>query len=314
MVIMKGCLLELPSLSYPHSQIISMNVKSSTPVGLLVVACVLISGILGGCSGLIEKKMAGFAGDFSSAVRNNNDPGVVGAALPGYLLMMDALVAQSPESPAIWQAAATLNSVYAGSFVMEPDRAQRLTEKAMQYGFKSLCLYRQALCEPRSLASDELEKQLGGIGRDGVDVLYTAASAWAAWIQTHGDDWSAVADLSRVEALMRRVVVLDPDYEKGMPHVYLGVLATVLPPALGGRPEEGRTHFEKALVLSGGANLMAKVMYAKQYARGVFDRELHDRLLNEVVAAKPDIPGFALSNRLAQREADALLKSADDYF
>ena len=99
-----------------------------------------------------------------------------------------------------------------------------------------------------------------------------------------------------------------------MPHLYLGVLATVLTPALGGRPDEGKREFEKALALSGGKNLMAKVYYARQYARGVFDRELHDRLLQEVLAADPHAGDFTLSNMLALREAAKLLKSADDYF
>ena len=59
---------------------------------------------------------------------------------------------------------------------------------------------------------------------------------------------------------------------------------------------------------------MAKVYFARQYARGVFDRELHDRILNEVMAAEPHAQSFTLSNLLARREAEALLKSADDYF
>jgi TRAP transporter T-component len=92
------------------------------------------------------------------------------------------------------------------------------------------------------------------------------------------------------------------------------VIATAIPPALGGRTEVGREHFEKALALSQGHNLMVKVYYAKNYARGVFDRELHDRLLNEVLAADPHQTGWTLSNLKAQEEASALLASADEYF
>ena len=93
----------------------------------------------------------------------------------------------------------------------------------------------------------------------------------------------------RIEALMTRVVVLDETYQNGAAQLYLGGLATVLPPALGGRPEVGKMHFDKAVALSGGRNLMAKVLYARNYARGVFDRELHDRLLGEVLAADPAV-------------------------
>ena len=54
--------------------------------------------------------------------------------------------------------------------------------------------------------------------------------------------------------------------------------------------------------------------YAHTYARLMFDRPLHDRLLKEVMAADPAVPGYTLNNVLAQQQARQLLNSADDYF
>ena len=59
---------------------------------------------------------------------------------------------------------------------------------------------------------------------------------------------------------------------------------------------------------------MAKVFYAESYARMIFDRELHDRLLTEVLSADPQAPGLTLMNTIAQEQARALMESADDYF
>jgi hypothetical protein len=137
---------------------------------------------------------------------------------------------------------------------------------------------------------------------------------WASWIQANSDDWNAVADMPRVEAVMQRVLALDERYQQGAAHLYLGVLATVLTPALGGRPEVGKQHFDRAVTLSQGKNLMAKLYYAKNYARGIFDRELHDKLLQEIIAADPHAPDLTLSNIMAQQQAKELLQSADDYF
>ncbi len=92
------------------------------------------------------------------------------------------------------------------------------------------------------------------------------------------------------------------------------MLATLIPEAMGGKPEEGRQHFERAIELSGGRDLMAKVLLARQYARLVFDRELHDRLCHEVIDADPVESGFTLSNTLAQEEATRLLEDSEDYF
>ena len=73
-------------------------------------------------------------------------------------------------------------------------------------------------------------------------------------------------------------------------------------------------HFEKAIELSDGRDLSAKVEFAKGYAKLLYERELHDRLLTEVIEASPYADGLTLSNVLAQEEAVVLLAEADDYF
>ena len=118
-------------------------------------------------------------------------------------------------------------------------------------------------------------------------VAYTFATSWAAGFQVHSEDWNAVAELGRVKALMARIAELDGSWEHGGPHMYLGVFETLAPPALGGRPEVGREHFERAIAVSEGRHLMGGVLFASQYARLVFDRELHDQTLRDVLAANP---------------------------
>ena len=59
---------------------------------------------------------------------------------------------------------------------------------------------------------------------------------------------------------------------------------------------------------------MAKVLYAQHYARLVFDRELHDTLLKEVLIEDSAAEGFTLINVLAKERAAQLLNSAGDYF
>jgi len=95
---------------------------------------------------------------------------------------------------------------------------------------------------------------------------------------------------------------------------YMGTMHTIRPPSMGGEPELGREFFEKAIAESGGHDLSAKVAYAKGYAKLLYERELHDRLLNEVLEADPNQNGFVLMNVMAQKEAAALLAEADDYF
>ncbi|MEE3321645.1 MAG: TRAP transporter TatT component family protein [Pseudomonadota bacterium] len=247
-------------------------------------------------------------------VLNNNDLQLVAEGLPTYLLMVDGLIENWPESESLLASGADLYGAYAGLFVEDPARARKLSTKALDYAFRAACASDEDYCDLRGLSVPEFEALLEDAGEKDVPMLFTLGGAWAGYIQANTSDWNAVAELGRVEAIMERIVTLDEGYQYGQAHMYLGVLNSILPASLGGKPDVAQTHFEKAVVLSGGKNLLAPVLYAENYARLVFDRELHDRLLNEVLAADPDVHGLTLQNTYAQQEAEALLADADEYF
>ena len=71
---------------------------------------------------------------------------------------------------------------------------------------------------------------------------------------------------------------------------------------------------EKAIELTGGQDLSIKVEFAKGYARTLYDQELHDQLVAEVLEASPYADGFTLLNVLAQEQALELARTAPDYF
>ena len=120
--------------------------------------------------------------------------------------------------------------------------------------------------------------------------LYSYAVSWLSHLDATSEDWTAVAELPWVEAVLERALALDETYENGALHGYLGILNSLRPPALGGQPDVAREHFERAIELSGGRDLSIKVEYARRYARLVFDQELHDRLLTEVLNAPVEAP------------------------
>ena len=211
-------------------------------------------------------------------------------------------------------ASAKLNSAYASAFVNEPQRSQWMTKKALDYATRSVCISHKEFCEIRNMPFDEFSELVSQTTEKEVSTLYDYASTWATYIQNHSQDWNAVAELPRVKSIMEQVVKLDEEYDFGNSHLYLGVLATLLPPSLGGKPEIGREHFERAIDISEGKNLIAKVTFAEQYARLVFDQELHDELLNDVINSDAEQEGLTLSNTIAQQRAKDLLASSSDYF
>lgn len=248
------------------------------------------------------------------AVMQNNDLATVEAGLPSYLLMVDGLIVNWPERSGLLMTGADLYGAYAGVFVDDEARAARLNEKALAYALRGACAHDGDYCDLRDIEVPAFEALLDEAGQDDVPVLFSLGGAWAGYIQTHTEDWNAVAELSRVRLLMERVVALDEDYRYGQAHMYLGVLNSILPASLGGRPEQARDHFERAVALSEGRNLLARVLFAEHYARLVFDRELHDDQLRKVLEAEPDVPDLTLQNTYAKEQAQQLLDGADDYF
>jgi len=267
-----------------------------------------------GCTILVSNATSGLAEDVSSALMNQSDPLLVRDGAPAYLILIDGLIAGSPDNEQLLLAGAQLYSAYASAFVETPLRRSELSAKARDYGQRALCLEDQELCEAIGGPFEVFEEKLAKTDDSDLPVLYGFASAWAGWIQSNSSDWVAVAQLPKVQAMIERIIELDESYDQGGAHLYLGVLYTLRPAHLGGLPEIGRSHFERAIELSDGKNLMAKVFYAENYGKLVFDRNLHDQLLVEVVEADPVAPGYTLSNTLAQERAAILLLEAEDYF
>jgi len=269
---------------------------------------------MAGCASFATSATSKLADNLSSAILNQDDPETVEAGMPAYLLLVDSTIESNPGNDRALLAGSTLYGAYASAFVKDAERARRLARKARDYADRALCVRDARLCNVMERPYDEFAAAIATLKVGDVPLLYTSGTAWAGWIQANSSDWNAIANLAKVKAMMTRVVELDETYSHGEAHLYLGVFATLLPPALGGKPEEGRAHFERAIELSAGRDLIAKVEYARRYARVVYDRPLHDRLLREVLDADAAAPGLTLSNVLAKRQARELLASADSYF
>lgn len=277
---------------------------------LSAVACCLLAG----CASIAGNAAGGLADNLGSAIRNQNDPETVRAGAPAFLLLMDSLLEDNADNAELLGAAANFYAFYAIVFVAEPSRVMVLTERARDYGNRALCARDESTCGWRRLGHDEFVAVLGRLDRKDVPAMYSFALSELAYLRAHPDDFEALAELPNIEAALERLIALDGSYERGSAHVFLGILGTLLPPSLGGRPEKAREHFEHAIEFSGGRDLGVKVEFARSYARLLYDRELHDRLLNEVLEGDPNVPGLVLSNTLAKAEARRLLDSADEYF
>lgn len=289
---------------------------------------------LSGCSvrGLairsLGKALAGSTGVYAS----DDDPELVGAALPFALKTIEALLAAEPRDRNLLQAAASGFTQYAYAFVKTPAdfaadadfagstaqyaRALRLYRRALAYGWRGLEIDFPGLRDRLRAHPDQAAAALAGLKleRRHVPLLYWTAAPTAAAIGLAKNDAELTADLSLVEALMRRALELDEGFSSGALHefflVYEGSRGS-----LGGSVEASRRHFERALELAGGRRASPFVSFAETVAVAAQDRAEFERLLQQALAVDPDaLPEERLANIVSQRRARWLLGRVDDLF
>jgi len=277
---------------------------------LLAVTSLLMSG----CGALVSKAASGFGENLTSAILNQDDPELVRDGMPSYIILLDSFLQGEEHNPAILSAAASMYASYGAVFADDEARAMRLTSRARQYGLEAMCAAYAEACGWREMPYDEFVASLSGVAEKDADLLYSYGFATLAYLRAHSSDWNTLAELPQAEALLNHYLEISGDAANPAAYSYIGIILTLRPPALGGKPEEARVHFEKAIALSGGRDLGAKVEYAKGYAKLLYERELHDRLVQEVLSGDPYADGYTLMNVLAQEEAVRLQAEANDYF
>ena len=274
----------------------------------------LAASLLNGCSFVIGSATHDFGERLQHTILSQNDPQTVADAMPAYLLTLEALLAGDSENEGLALATVNLYSAYV-SLLPEEDvtRKSRLSRKAVEFASQAACQQDERFCGLWQKNPADLQAVLETGNEKHIAVFYSLAAAWANWIQANKGDWNAIAQLVQVKLLMQKVLSIDETYKRGNPQLYLAVMESLIPPNLGGKPELARQYFERAMQLA-PENLMVPVLYAKHYARMLFDRDLHDSLLRTALKAPVSATDLTLINTLAQQQAQQLLDSANDYF
>ena len=267
------------------------------------------------CAPIVSNITDNLARNLSDAVLNQEDPKIVRDGAPAYLLLLDSLVAGNPENPMILSSASDLYTSYSAIFVNDANRSKILSERALKYSKKALCISYEDSCNWDDYSFDDFNLSLDDFDMKYSDLLLTYSTSYLVYIRSHSNDWSAIARLPYIESALEYYVEKNPETENiDSVYTYLGILSTLLPPALGGDYEKGKRYFENAIEFSGDQNLSAKVEYALSYARPLYDRELHDKLLQEVISSNPVKKNYTLLNVIAKEQASSMLEDADEYF
>lgn len=283
--------------------------KIVSPSVLMLFLLALILS-LASCSRLITNTLIEPTVD---NLQKQTDLALVCEGAPAYLLMIDSMVSSAPGDTALLKVGSQSYAAYTGAIAecgAPTERIRAIADKARLYG---TTLIAHLLPGAATADHEELDRQLARTGRADAPVLFWGSMAWLTWIQQQQGAPGAMADLVIVEKIMTRLLELDESFQDGAIHLFFGGLHATRPAMLGGSQERSRQHFERALEISRRQFLLVQTTYAETYARFTLDKELHDRLLREVLDFPlKSAPQFALGNEIARKKAARLLK--EDYF
>jgi predicted anti-sigma-YlaC factor YlaD len=304
------------------------NRQTSRPRRYLLLVALSLS--LTGCS--VKKFAINKLGDSlasgGTTFASDDDPDLVGEALPFSLKLMESLLAESPKHQGLLFASASGFTQYAYVFVQQPEeqledrdlsaadalkaRARRLYLRARNYGLRGLEV-RYPGFETRLRQEPKLAVRKTTVRE--VPLLYWTATSWGAAISVSKDDPEMVADQLIVEALIYRAYELEPDYDFGAIDNFLITYESVRVGATKDFASRSRKHFDRVLALTSGQSASPYLALAETVSVSNQDREEFESLLKKALAVDPDArPEWRLSNIVMQRRARWLMSREDELF
>lgn len=192
-------------------------------------------------------------------------------------------------------------------------RAVAFYRRGQAYAGRALDLGHPGLL--RQLEGGGADRALCRLTGDDLPALFWYAfnQGGALWLSR--SDPATLGELSLNRRLILRAAELDETYFFGGPLLLRGVIEASLPPMLGGSLESGGRFVNRAVDVSQGRFLLARVLRARFVAAPAGDRQRFDDELDAVLAAPIDIlPGYRLFTVVAQRRAERLEQRAERLF
>jgi len=294
-------------------------------VASLVAASLLVSG----CSirSMAVNKIGDALAETGSNFASDEDPELVGDAIPFGLKTMEGLLESAPKHEGLLLSASSGFVQYAYGWVqMEGDRveakdlaratelrerARKLYLRARDYGLRGLEADFPGMRD--ALARDP-KAALARTKKEHVPLLYWTAMGWAGAMSLKVNDSDVSADQPIVEALARRALDLDSCWGLGSIHEFF-ISWESGRSSIGGSVDRARDHFEKDLACAQGRRAFPYVTYAENVSVAKQDKAQFQELMDKALAIDVSQPDDQrLANLLAQKRARWQLGRLEELF
>jgi tetratricopeptide (TPR) repeat protein len=299
---------------------------------LLAATAALCLVALGGCdvAKFTADSTAGLFTRAAPAFESYWDYELAGEAVPATIVQFEGILRVVPDNEAIISQLAQAYVAYAYGWIeadaeeldfegdMEQADAQRRRARTMYLRALDLTrhrirLYNEDVDVAVKGSVEELEEWLetAFVEKNDAEMLLWHGYAWGSFINMSKDDMAAVADLAYAKAFVARSIELDPDYYNAAGYTFMGVATSS---EMAADMDEAKAWFEKALAATERRALQTQVNMARYYAVKTGDRDLFDKLLEEVMDANDPLPEARLANTMARERASMYIENADQLF
>lgn len=307
--------------------------EKAHPGRYLCALVVLTLGVLllSGCSikKLAINKIGDSLANSGTTFSADDDPDLIGDALPFSLKLMESLLAESPKHRGLLFAASSGFTQYTYIYVQQPAerietedfvksqelraRARRLYLRARNYGLRGLEAKYPGF--ENSLRANAKAAVHAITAKSEVPLLYWTAASWGLAIANAKDNPDLIADQPTVEALIDRALELDSDYDYGAIHGFMISYEPSRQGVPGDFAERSRKHFQKQVDLTGGKLASPYVALAEAVSIQKQDQDEFEALLKKALDVDLDArPEWRLSNVISQRRARWLLERESELF
>lgn len=265
----------------------------------------------------------------STVFTGDNDPELVGDALPFTIKMYESLMNSIPNHDGLRLQTGSLYIMYANAFLQTPadmlpeddmDRKEFLEKRAKNLYLRGRDIILKTLDRKypgftANLKTKKYDAALGKTTLKDLDFLYWGAAGWLGAFALDPFDMKMAITMPGAEAMMKRVMTLKPSYGNGTIHDFYVLYYGSMPDYMGGDFKKARKHYKKAIDASGGKLTSPHLSLATSVSVQQQNVQEFKSLLKKVLAVDPDKdPDNRLLNILNQRKAKYLLDHVDDYF
>lgn len=260
-----------------------------------------------------------------------DDVELVGNVFPVILKLYEAMAVQDPKHRGLAVMTGQLYVTYANVFVETPAvylsddefdkknaallRARKFYLKGADFALSALDTAYHGFKE--AVFSDKAELisfYMKKCKNYDVETLYWAGAGLLAAFAIDPLASDAVQSAAGAVAMLERVCLLNPDYDKGAAWEILTKFYAAAPEGLGGGAEKAMTAYKKALSLSNGKRPSIHVTYAQSFCIPAQDGKGFDEALEKALSIDPETdPDNRLVITLSQNYAKWLKEHKEDF-